>query len=127
MTDPDTLFMAALAIGFWLLVIRWASRRIANASADDPNPDIPGLLAASRKRPGRGRDQSPSATSRLFLWAIFPIGIALTIIWLVWLIVAIAVGDTQRGFSIASAALGLVTSVTLIVSGRYYRRALHSE
>jgi hypothetical protein len=40
------------------------------------------------------------------------------------LVVEIAVGETQRGLSIASAMLGLLTSLMLIVVGRNTRRAL---
>jgi hypothetical protein len=44
-----------------------------------------------------------------------------------WLGLEIAFGDTQRGFSVVQAILGLVNSLILIVGGRYYRRALPRE
>lgn len=69
----------------------------------------------------------PSARSQRVLWAILPIGIVLFVTWVVWLVVEIALGDTQRGFSIVSAVLGLLTSLTLIASGLQYRRALRRE
>ena len=75
-----------------------------------------------------GQGPTVSPRSRRVLWAILPIGIALLITWAVWLVVVVAVGDgTQRGFSIVSAVLGLLTSLTLIVSGRSYRRALRRQ
>jgi hypothetical protein len=75
-----------------------------------------------------GPDPTVSLRSQRVLRAILPIGIALLITWAAWLVVAIAIGDdTQRGFSIVSAILGLVTSLVLIVSGRYYRRALRRQ
>jgi hypothetical protein len=49
------------------------------------------------------------------------------ITWVVVLAVDIADGDSQRGISITSAMFGLVTWLTLIVSGLYYRRALRRE
>ena len=73
---------------------------------------------------GDGRDQVPSARSQRLLRAVLPIGIALLVTWIVWLVVEIAIGDTQRGFSWVSAALGLATSLILIASGISYRRAL---
>jgi hypothetical protein len=47
--------------------------------------------------------------------------------WVVFVVVDIALGDAERGFSIASALLGLLTSLTLIVSGLHYRRALRRQ
>jgi hypothetical protein len=75
----------------------------------------------------QGSGQGPSTRTERFLWAILPIGIVLLIAWILWLVVSIAVGDTQRGFSVASGILGLVTSLVLIISGRNYRRALRSR
>lgn len=71
--------------------------------------------------------QAPSGRSQRVLWAILPIGIVLSVTWVLRLVVEIALGDTQRGLSIASAVLGLFTSLTLIVSGLHYRRALRRQ
>jgi len=73
---------------------------------------------------GDGPGQDPPARSQRLLRAILPIGIALLVAWIVWLVIEIAIGDTQRGFSWVSAALGLATSLILIASGISYRRAL---
>ena len=75
-----------------------------------------------------GPDPTVSPRSRRVLLAILPTGIALLIAWAVWLVVVVAIGDgTQRGMSIVSGILGLVTSLTLIVSGVSYRRALRRQ
>ena len=74
-----------------------------------------------------GPGQPHSAPSQRVLWATLPIGIVLLVTWVVWLAVEIALGDTQRGFSIVPALLGLLTSLTLIVSGLHYRRALRRQ
>jgi hypothetical protein len=74
-----------------------------------------------------GPGQAPSARSRRVLRATLPIGIALMITWVVWLVVEIALGGTQLGFSIATAALGFLSSLMLIVSGLHYRRALRCQ
>jgi hypothetical protein len=76
-------------------------------------------------RVGPGR--APSARSRRVLRATLPIGIALMITSVVWLVVEIALGGTQLGFSIATAALGFLSSLMLIVSGLHYRRALRRQ
>jgi hypothetical protein len=67
---------------------------------------------------------APSGRSQRFLRATLPIGIVLTMVWVVLLVVDIAIGDAQHGFSIATAILGLVSSLALIVSGLHYRRGL---
>lgn len=74
----------------------------------------------------RGR---PSSTSRRVLRAVLPIGVVLLITWIVLFVVEVAIGDLGRqgGISIVSAVLGLLTSLTLIVSGIHYRRALGPE
>jgi hypothetical protein len=54
--------------------------------------------------------------------AMLPIGIVLLVAWVLWLAAEIASGETQRGFSVVSAVLGLVTSLTIIANGWYYRR-----
>jgi hypothetical protein len=71
----------------------------------------------------------PSSTSRRVLRAILPIGVVLLITWIVWFVVEVAVGDVGRqgGISIVSAVLGLLNSLTLIVSGIHYRRSLGPE
>jgi hypothetical protein len=74
-----------------------------------------------------GPGQAPPTRSQRVLWATLPVGIALMITWVVWLVVAIALGVTQLGFSIASAALGFLSSLMLIVSGLHYRRALRGQ
>ena len=71
-----------------------------------------------------GRAQPPSARSQQILRAVLPIGITLLVIWIVWVVVEIAVGDAQRGSWWVSAAIGLGTCLILIASGAYYRRAL---
>jgi hypothetical protein len=71
-----------------------------------------------------GRTQPPSEWSKRILRATLPIGIVLLIVWLAWVVVEFAVGDTQRGSWWVSAAIGLATCVILIASGVYYRRAL---
>ncbi len=71
-----------------------------------------------------GPSQAPSERSIRILRATLPIGIVLLIVWLAWVVVEIAVGDTQRGSWWVSAAIGLATCLILIASGFYYRRAL---
>jgi hypothetical protein len=71
--------------------------------------------------------QAPRGRSQRVMWATLPIGIVLLVTWVVFLVVEIALGDTQRGFSIGSAVLGLLTSLTLIASGLHYRRALRGQ
>jgi hypothetical protein len=71
-----------------------------------------------------GPDQAPLTRVERFLWAALPIGIVLLVTWIVLLVVSIAIGDTQRGFSWVSATLGVLVSLLLIISGRNYRRAL---
>lgn len=65
--------------------------------------------------------QAPLGRPQRLLWGHLPIGIVLLVTWVIWLVAEIALGDT---FSIVSAVLGFLTSLTLIVSGLYYRRAL---
>ena len=67
--------------------------------------------------------QGPLGRSQRFLCAILPIGIVLLVTWVVWFVVQIVLGDASRGVSIVSAVLGLLSSLTLIVSGFHYRRA----
>ena len=77
----------------------------------------------------QGPGGRPSSRSRRVLRAVLPIGVVLLITWIVWFAVEIAISDDGRqgGLSVASAALGLLTSLMLIVSGIHYRRALGPE
>jgi len=71
-----------------------------------------------------GPAHPPSERSQRILRAVLPIDIVLLITWLAWVVVEIAVGDTQNGSWLVSAAIGLGTCLILIASGLYYRRAL---
>ena len=69
-------------------------------------------------------DQQLTQRSRRILSAIFPIGVVLLVVWVIFHVAAIVVGDE---LSIVSAVLGLVSSVILIVTGWTYRRAIRER
>jgi apolipoprotein N-acyltransferase len=66
----------------------------------------------------------PSPRMERVLRAILPIGIGLLVVWLAWVGTALVVGVEEFGLGFASAALGLVTSLLLIVTGYLNRREL---
>ena len=74
----------------------------------------------------RPREQAtaPGKWATRILRATLPVGLVLLAVWVVWLGAAFVVGVERFGLSIAQAVLGLLTSLSLIVSGHSYRRAL---
>jgi hypothetical protein len=49
------------------------------------------------------------------------------LVWLLYVVVALAIGGEQFGLTIVQALLGLLTSLILIASGYHYRRSLREE
>ena len=72
-------------------------------------------------RPG---DVSPRA--RWLLRAVLPLGVILLVVWVANMVWQLADGHVD-GIRLASAVLGLATSVILIVTGREYRQRLPPE
>lgn len=75
-------------------------------------------MSASEQTP------SPGKWATRILRATLPVGLVLLVVWVVWLAVALAVGVENFGLSAAQAVLGLLTSLSLIISGYSFRRAL---
>lgn len=78
-------------------------------------------MAGQERRPG---DVSPRA--RWLLRAVLPLGVILLVLWIATMVWQMVDGDVD-GIRIASAVLGLATSLILIVTGREYRRRLPPE
>ena len=53
---------------------------------------------------------------------MLPAGVVLLVVWLVYVGVALAIGDEQFGLTIVQAVFGLLTSLILIVTGYQYRK-----
>ena len=66
----------------------------------------------------------PGKWAGRILRATLPAGVVLLVVWVIWFAVALAVGVENFGLSAAQAVLGLVTSLSLIISGYSYRRVL---
>lgn len=71
-----------------------------------------------------GQEPRPSPRMERLLRAVLPIGIGLLVVWLVWVGAALVVGVEEFGLGFASAVLGLVTSILLVVTGYLSRRDL---
>lgn len=69
-------------------------------------------------------DHQPTERTRRVLLAMFPIGIVLLLVWVIFHVAAVAVGAE---LSIVSAVLGLLSSVILIANGWFQRRALRER
>ena len=78
-------------------------------------------MAGQEWRPG---DVSPRA--RWLLRAVLPLGVILLVLWIATMVWQMVDGDVD-GIRIASAVLGLATSLILIVTGREYHRRLPPE
>ena len=76
---------------------------------------------------GQGsRPGGVSARARWLLRAVLPLGVILLVLWIATMLWQIADGQVD-GIRLASAVLGIATSVILIVTGREYRRRLPPE
>lgn len=60
---------------------------------------------------------------RRLLMAVQPAGLAMLTLWCFWLLIAVVDGHIE-GIGWVVAALGLVTSVLLVIAGAGYRKAL---
>ena len=75
--------------------------------------------------PDRERVQV-SRRARRVLRSILPVGVMLLVVWVALLVWQVAAGSTSD-ISVVSKILGLITSITLIVTGVMYRRELPPE
>ena len=72
-------------------------------------------------------DQSPTPLSKRqqrFLRMALPLGVGLLVLWVVWVVAAVVLQPAGSGVSWASAAVGLVTSLGIIITGYASRRDL---
>jgi membrane protein implicated in regulation of membrane protease activity len=70
---------------------------------------------------------TPGPWARRIPGATLPIGVALLIVWIVYVAAALVIGSEQFGLTIVQAVLSLLTSLILIVSGHQYRRSLSGD
>ena len=70
---------------------------------------------------------TPGPWARRILGATLPIGVALLIVWIVYVAAALVIASEQFGLTIVQAVLGLLTSLILIVSDYHYGRSLRGD
>ena len=76
---------------------------------------------------GDGAPAKPGLWARRILRSVLPAGLVFLLVWLLYVVVALAIGGEQFGLTIVQALLGLLTSLILIASGHHYRRSLREE